>query len=227
MIHFNRSCKWCFLGIVSVCFAYVGCSASEPVTFPITDSLQNVPASPWMWIRETPAAHRSSEQGLEIQLEPGSLMGGGTGVKNILVRPLPAGATMVDLTVDFQPKLQFEQAGLILYVNDDQYIKLVKEFVDGTPWIVMAIEIDTQIKVLNKIPALEGPVKLRLDIEKDLVSGGYMDGEGKIVEAAYGEFPMKSQAQIGLFCQNGTEGDPRWARYTDFGIFSAKRSSVK
>lgn len=220
MTCFNRIRRFCYVALLFLCFVPAGCFSKEIVSFPILDSLQKTPESPWTWIRENPQTHRSSDEGLEIQVEPGSLMGEGKGVKNILVRSLPVGAASVQTTVDFEPKLQFEQAGLILYANDDRYIKLVKEFVDGTPWIVMAIEIETKITVLKKVPAPENPVKIGLELNGISVAGVFWDADGKKTEVGSGEFPAPSPLKIGLFTQNGTEGDPRWASFTNYGIFA-------
>ncbi len=194
----------------------LGCSSEPETVLPWKDSLTDAPVSPWMWIRENPLTHRSQGRGLEIQLEPGSLMGEGKGVMNILIRPLPAKARMASVTVEFEPEIQYEQAGLIFYVGDDRYIKLVKEFVDGSPWIVMVVEIDTKTTLLQKKPAPEGSVRIAYEWDEKTVTGVYWDGKGERIEVGSGDFPRRPIPRIGLFTQNGNPGLERWARFRDF-----------
>ncbi|MGC9329722.1 MAG: hypothetical protein ACP5I1_18960, partial [Candidatus Hinthialibacter sp.] len=88
-------------------FFMAACSQSTVVSvLPVEESFQTPLAEEWSWVRENSETYRISEKGLEIQLEPGSLMGGGKGVKNILVRPLPGEAKQVSVEVEFKPENQ-------------------------------------------------------------------------------------------------------------------------
>jgi len=143
-------------------------------------------------------------------------MGEGKGVMNILIRPLPAKARMASVTVEFEPEIQYEQAGLIFYVDDDRYIKLVKEYVDRSPWIVMVVEIDTKITLFQKKPAPDGLVRIAYKWDENTVTCVYWDGNGERIEVGTGEFPRRPTPQIGLFTQNGNPGLERWASFRDF-----------
>ncbi|MFH1740167.1 MAG: DUF1349 domain-containing protein [bacterium] len=183
------------------------------------DAFDKPPTEPWAWIREDPDGHRSSEKGLEIKLAPGSLMGDGRGVGNILVRPLPVNAKFVSLRVEATHKNQYEQAGLILYVDDDNYIKLVLEMVDGKPWIVFVVEIEAQASVINKIPAPMGGIRIGLAFENETVTAfgsGEKEEQQKIGSA---RFPMKPRPKIGVFTHGGDPKADRWARFGNFWIY--------
>ena len=116
-------CPW----ILTVLPILTGCPSSKVVTpdpsVLCQDEFTSPPAAPWTWIRENPQAHKI-DGGLQIKIEPGGLMGGGKDAKNILIRPLPAEAKSVSVSVDTDHKSQYEQAGLNLYRGDDDYIKL-------------------------------------------------------------------------------------------------------
>ncbi len=218
------SLVWIMVGLGVLIGAEVGCSTKVEESLPIQENFLKPLSSSWEWIRENPQTYRFDDKGLWIQPEPGSLMGEGKGVKNILVRSLPETARKVQVTVEFHAEIQYEQAGLILYRNDDQYIKLVKEFVDGEPWIVMGIEGGGKITFLNKVPITGESVTLRLEWANRTFQGFFVDAEGKKVLVGsgvfsmYPQFPMKDYPRIGLFTQNGNPGVERWARFTEMTI---------
>ena len=119
---------------VLILMAFLSCSGTlSGESLPWKESFAAAPAAPWAWIRENPATHRLAPNGLEIRLEPGGLMGGGKDAKNILVRPLPEKASAVGVNLRFDPVEQYEQAGLILYGDDDNYIKLVRKWWTANP----------------------------------------------------------------------------------------------
>jgi regulation of enolase protein 1 (concanavalin A-like superfamily) len=202
------------------------CPASETSSLDLAtilykDSLNSPPAKPWEWIRENPDAHRSGKNGLEIKIEPGGLMGDGKDARNILVRPLPEGAKSVMVQVDADHETQFEQAGLILYQDDDTYIKLVLEMVDGEVWIVSIVEIEAKAALINKVSRPDGEVRIALDLEEGKVKTSCWGKEGKPIELGAAEFPMKPLPRVGVFTQSGQPEADRWARFCNF-IISAK-----
>ncbi len=182
------------------------------------DSLKSPPAKPWEWIRENPNAHKSGESGLQIMIEPGGLMGAGKDAKNILVRPLPEKAKSVMVQVDADHKTQYEQAGLILYQDDDTYIKLVMEMVNEEVWIVFVVEIETKAKVVNKVARPKGDVWVAFDFEGDEVRTSCWGKEGKKIEIGSTKFPMKPRPRVGVFTQSGQPNSNRWAQFRNFII---------
>jgi len=221
------------LGVLALSLAaFLSCSGSFPSEdLPWHETFQDAPGAPWTWIRENPANYRLAAGGLEIRLEPGGLMGGGRDAKNILVRDLPEEAAAVGVDLLFNPVEQFEQAGLIFYVDDDNYIKLVKERVDGQAWVVMAVEIEAEIQFLNKMPLLEtdgqaeDAVTLSLEFTPEGVKGIFKQEE-RVEMAGHYPFPMVRETgggvfRVGIFTQSGHESAERWARFADFRIAAA------
>ena len=192
------------------------------------DTFAKSPETPWEWIRENPEAHRVTKNGLEIKLEPGGLMGGGKDAKNILVRPLPAEAMFVSVHVRVEHASQFEQAGLILYRDDDNYIKLVKEWVDGKLNVVFIYEIDAEAKAVRIAPHPPKAVTLALERVPDGIRGWYWDRKTTPVDLGLAEFPIGEPdgeiwPRIGLFTQSGEAGADRWAAFRRFALFPQPR----
>ena len=183
------------------------------------DSFEQAPQSPWQWIREDPDAHRTSEKGLEIKIAQGSLMGGGRGVKNILVRPLPEEAKFVSVHVSADHKVQYEQAGMILYRDDDNYVKLVLERVGEEHNIVLVVEFDAAAKVVGKVPRPQKSASVGIEFSDGKFIVHIWDEEKHAVMGS-AEFPMSPRPRVGVFTHGGEAGADRWACFQDFGVYS-------
>ena len=83
--------------------------------------------------------------------------------ENFLLRSLPSENCSVEVTLNFNPKKEYEQAGLMIYLDDDNYIKFDRELYAGQS-CTLVLESDAKPKVIKKIPFREGPMRLRLEI---------------------------------------------------------------
>src|SRR5688572_7437901 len=92
------------------------------------DALDKVPQPPWAWVREDRENSRVEGGKLQIRALRGTLWKGQPNdAKNLLVRPWPAEAGedgVVSVTVRFSPERGGEQAGVMFYLGDDDYIKI-------------------------------------------------------------------------------------------------------
>lgn len=96
-------------------------------------------APQWSWVRENPADWSlSADPGtLTIDAVNGDLYGTANNAQNVLVEPAPSGDFVAQTKVALKPDQNYEQAGLLLYQDDDHYLKLVGESnsgVDETEW---------------------------------------------------------------------------------------------
>jgi hypothetical protein len=102
-----------------------------------TDDLNNALGDGWTWLREHSTYWRSTQQGLEIRVEPGNA----GDVQNALLRPAPdrsqgTYAIEIDIFNHTHPIQQYEQAGITWYVDGKPVFKLVKELIDGGLFII-------------------------------------------------------------------------------------------
>ena len=93
----------------------------------------------WHWVREDPSAWSlSSDPGtLTINTEPGDLYQTDNTAQNLLLEPVPHGDFIAETKVALRPTENYQQAGLLLYQDDDHYFRLVGESnsgVDETEW---------------------------------------------------------------------------------------------
>lgn len=84
----------------------------------------------WNWVREDPT-HWTLENYpgfLTITTQIGGLFGPGGDTKNLLLQEVPLGDFAMEARLNFLPTENFHGAGLIVYLDDDNYIKLIRAF---------------------------------------------------------------------------------------------------
>ena len=180
-------------------------------------------ADGWSWVREDKGDWRVEGGALRIRATPGNLWEKENTARNILLRPPPKDARsfVAEVTVAHGPVTFGEQAGLVWYADDDNYVKLVKEFYDGKTWVVLAAE--TAGKAAYKeSPCAGETVTLRLSAFEDKVTG-----EFKLPDAdrwtPIGPLPFKAaRAKIGLNAHHAPAGAQRWAVFKRLTLRPAK-----
>lgn len=116
----------------------------------------------WSWVREQPDAWRADDKGLTMRTLSGTLWGKTNTARNLLLRAAPEkGDFATEVTVSIHNALDGEQAGLLWYRGDRDYIKLVTVF-KGQPTLLLAREENDDGREIGRVPAPDGEVTLRL-----------------------------------------------------------------
>ena len=80
----------------------------------------------WKWVRPVEFCHDFEKGFLRIKSLPGDIWGGGsTPTQNLLHTELTEENVCLTLKVSFNPTVHGEQAGLVLYLDDEHYCKVV------------------------------------------------------------------------------------------------------
>ena len=88
---------------------------------------------------------------LRIPVDVGDLWEGINSTRNTLFRGLPSGWTSIRLNIaSFNPVLPYQQAGLLVYENDNNYVQLTRIF-NGSNLIVFVREVNGVASVLNSV----------------------------------------------------------------------------
>ncbi len=199
--------------------AAAGCDTSSKPAAP--ETLSFLGQTGWSWVREDAKAWKTEGDALRIRALPGSLWEKDNSCKNVLVMKLPDGAgdAAVAVTVASQPVVQGEQAGLLLYGDDDHYVKLVREFTDGALQAVMVIEDGSKLAVIGekkKLPAGESAT-LRLVRKSGKLTGQYKDAAGAWQDVGTCDAP--TWVKIALFAHGAPAPETdRWAAFSAFTI---------
>jgi regulation of enolase protein 1 (concanavalin A-like superfamily) len=121
----------------------------------------------WSWIREDPAKWylggppgRRGSGYISIAVQAGDLLGTYNNAKNLLLKNPPEGSYDISTKIDFWdsgPSVNYQQAGLLIYQDDNNYLKLVRIYSDGNKleWLAEVngvIVEDTTTPVWSNLP---------------------------------------------------------------------------
>ncbi len=186
------------------------------------DSLSKSPGGNWLWIREQRDAWWVLDGALQIKALPGTLWQERNNARNVLVRSVPDKPVAIEMMVTNGPKVQGEQAGLVYMIDDDNYVKIVKEYLDGEVWIVLAREVNGDAVPINKIPADCPTATVCLEVNGNQFSGKFkrsLDGEYIDVGECTADFGGTGLRKVGIVCHGAEdEESARRAQFRQFKI---------
>ena len=148
---------------------------------------------------------------------PGNIWGGGN-ANNILVRPLNDENVCITAKVSLKPEVHGEQAGLLLYQDDNNYCKVVKEWYGGlkTHTIITAVEKDGKASALKILPFADEVVVLRMvKLGQEVICFVRGEKEQSFTLLSRTEAPNKpdSPFKLALYSAGAKEGADRWATF--------------
>jgi beta-glucosidase len=101
----------------------------------------SAPGPQWTWVRNDPAAESESGGALNITAQTGDLNAATNTAKNLLLQPaLGDWAAETKMTLSTTPHAANQQAGLIVYQDDDDYLKLDWEYTGTSAQLVETSE---------------------------------------------------------------------------------------
>ncbi|CDX26583.1 Regulation of enolase protein 1 [Mesorhizobium sp. ORS 3324] len=119
---------------------------------------------------------------------------------HFLYRPI-AGDFSAEVTVRGEYKVLYDQAGLMLRLNETHWIKAGIEYTDGLAYFSVVVTNDTSDWSLVGICADPNGVRIRLTRHAEAIRVQYLDaadGHWKPVRLAY--FPVSRSVDVGMMC---------------------------
>lgn len=189
----------------------------------LEEKFSGKPGEGWTWIREDASAWKVDGGALQIKAEPGKIWYKTKTAKNFLLRKSPAAGTAespvsAEVTVDFAPEANAEQAGLYLHFDDANFVKIIHEHVKGKTHILLVREQKNIPEPLTPKEEAAKSVRLRLTWAGGRVTGAYKAGGDWV---AVGEVETPAGTTGGGFALTAHGAPPeaaRWARFTDFRV---------
>jgi regulation of enolase protein 1 (concanavalin A-like superfamily) len=190
------------------------------------DKFAAAPGKGYAWVRQDAAASKVEKGALLLKTLPGTIWEKTATQKNLLVREIPAykaeeGSIAVEVTVATAPGADSEQAGIMLYKDDDNYLKLCRERVAGKVQIVFTRELGgAAVSPVERNDAAASH-KLRIRWEPNKVYAEILPaGSPKWVVAGYCESPFRTPegVKVALYACGAPADANRWAQFTDFRI---------
>lgn len=177
-------------------------------------------AKEWSWVREDPKAWRIEKGALVLRTLPGYLHAKHNDSKNILLRPLPKsdGTLAVEVHVESEPKVQYEHAGVVCYIDDDNYVSLFQEVLNGKVELQMVTEKDAKPHFAVAKHEEKG-VWIRLVISGRKITTQYKpSGKGEWKVVGQSDVPAGGAARVGVMAGGATKEAERYARFRSFRI---------
>ena len=168
----------------------------------------------WEWVREEPTEWQWNDGGLRLRTQPGGIWGGKELAKNVLVsKSVIEGKGSMEALIRLEdPIRKWEQAGLLVYVDDDHFVKLIVEFIEDELFVVMARELGKQMQVVAKVETGLQEAWLRYEVDGNKVRGLWRKpGDSEWTEAAVCQFPEELKGRFAIFTQTGPGPPMRWA----------------
>jgi regulation of enolase protein 1 (concanavalin A-like superfamily) len=174
----------------------------------------------WSWVREDPRAWRIDKGALVLRTLPGYLHAGNNNSQNVLLRPLPQSdkPLAVEVHVESEPKVQFEHAGLVWYVDDDNYVSLFQEVLGGKVELQMVTEKDARPRFAVARHEAKG-VWMRLLIAGGKITTQYRPSEKEEWKTVgQSDVPARGAARVGVMAGGAPKDAERHVRFRAFRI---------
>jgi regulation of enolase protein 1 (concanavalin A-like superfamily) len=176
----------------------------------------------WSWTREAAGGHAFDKAALKIKPLPGSLAEKANSTKNLLLRALPPGedgVVAVEVEVANAPAVEGEEAGILLYQDDDHWTKLSRIYVDGKLKVGFEREARGFPSPAGQREEAGASHRLRLRWEDRRVQAEILPaGAPKWIIAGYCEAPFTNPegVKVALFAQGAPADAARWASFSGF-----------
>jgi regulation of enolase protein 1 (concanavalin A-like superfamily) len=174
----------------------------------------------WSWTREEPGKWRIDGGALVLHTSPGHLYAKYNDSKNVLLRALPKTEhpLAIDVFVEGEPKVEFEHAGIVWYVDDDNYVALFQENLKNQIAVQMVTEKEGR-PLTNVVEHGPKGVWLRLLIAPATITGQYRSSEKEPWrDVGKADIPATVPGRVGITSGGAPRRGERHVRFRDFRI---------
>jgi len=187
----------------------------------------------WTWVREDGTHYTWTGSALEIITQQGALAGAANSTQNLLLTETPPEDFRITTRLTFAPSEVGQEAGLILYLDDDNYVVICSSYDDDGHSLKTVSESQGVASTQSIANAFGSTVYLRID-KSGSQYAMYASGDGE----AWGE-PLHTcinelagdadkgwnlDLRMGLFAQNGSGTVPEVIAEFDYFHFEHTRN---
>jgi len=243
--------RGCFLVTMLIVFTLVGArdthSAASADTMPFRpamlpaqggffrDDFDGPTLSPeWSWINEDASMWSLTERPgyLRIHTQSGTLDEANNSARNVFLRAAPALPYVLSTRFELYPTQEFHEAGLLVYQDADNYVKLSRLYStrlpsEGDDFYLLNQEVAGVRSGAIYVPTSQQVIELQLLVEETSVTGAYRDASGRwITLGTLNVGALASSAWVGILANNGIGSPPASSIPVDFDFVAAGAPSL-
>jgi regulation of enolase protein 1 (concanavalin A-like superfamily) len=172
--------------------------------------------SRWHWVRENPATWSLKDRpgSLMIKTQQGDLYQSENTNNNVLLMAAESSDFQIDTKLEFDPSSNWQQAGLVVYKNDDNYVKLNFQY-GNKKEIVIGSEKHSSFQAFSA-NFLKKVIYLRIIKIGDKYQGLFSDDGAQFTLLGEYQNPLGDKLKVGLIAFGGGGNDRRTPAYFDY-----------
>ncbi|GAL09306.1 hypothetical protein JCM19233_271 [Vibrio astriarenae] len=172
----------------------------------------------WNIINNNPDAWQLRDEQLYVDIAEGNMWGyGGEPKENLFLLPVDKSSYHAQVNVELTSKRTFEQAGIGVFWDKDNYIKISKEMFNGELSLVFASEKGGNPSIVCLVPYSGHKVSLKLDVKDNAVTAYYRKDSSSEWNVVGSTTRHEGQEQgIILYTFSGNKAQPNRAVFSGF-----------
>ncbi|MBY5946869.1 DUF1349 domain-containing protein [Photobacterium rosenbergii] len=182
----------------------------------------------WHIRNDNPVNWRIEDQELLVQVSEGNIWGAGSSeVDNMFIHPTKPdsvkekGNFSAQVAINLTPKRTYEQGGLGIIWDTDNYIKISKEMFNGKLSLVFVIEKDGHPSIQQLIDYSKDDVVVKIEKRDNLVTASYAEFVGdKWTVVGTADTLDGEEEGLMLYTFGGSKTAPSTARFSNFVLAS-------
>lgn len=169
-------------------------------------------------IKANPMQHFATQQTLSVPVETGNMWGyGSVSGDNLFLQPVQQQDYQAEVALDLLPRRAFEQAGIGIYWDDDNYIKVSKEMFNGRLSLVFVTERAGQPRINHILDYPDAHVRFKLEKSEGVVNASFQSGAESDWQALGSTSLLPGTEQgVMLYTFSGSALDPSYVTFANF-----------
>lgn len=166
-------------------------------------------------------SHWSFDNGvLSMQVQEGNIFGAGKKeVDNIFIYPVSASNYSAEVTISLTPTLPFEQAGLGIYWDNNNYVKISKEMFMNVESLVFVIEQNGEPEIKERVLFDKETATVKIEKNNGLISAYFhseTNANWQLIGRVSAPVAAKPEQGLMLYTFSGNKDNPKIAKFTGF-----------
>ncbi|MDK9736037.1 DUF1349 domain-containing protein [Vibrio sp. D404a] len=174
----------------------------------------------WQIRNENPKQWSLDKGVLTLQVQEGNIFGASSGeVDNMFVHPVSSSDYQAEVAIDLNPTLPFEQAGLGIYWDNDNYVKISKEMFMGERSLVFVVEKSGYPEIKERLSFAGQTVSVKVEKSGGTISTYFRESsEALWQKIGTVDAFLNDEKGVMLYTFSGRKNSPNFAKFSEFKL---------